>query len=86
MPAFELVGECQNWVDDSTESICPDDDEPLCVDSEPALAACMNQWEAEYVRPPTGLSEDSDGGLDALVASVSDAPNCDGGEDAGLLL
>ncbi len=83
MPAFELVGECEEWVDNSTESICPDDDEPLCVDSAPALTACMDQWEAEYVRPATGLSEDNDGGLDALVASVSHSPNCDGGEDAG---
>lgn len=83
VPAFELVGECQDWVDESTESICPTEDEPLCVDSEPALTACMNQWEAEYVRPASGLSEDNDGGLDALVQSVSDSENCDGGEDAG---
>lgn len=83
VPAFELVGECRDWVDDSTESICPTEDEPLCVDSEPALTACMNQWEGEYVRPASGLSEDNDGGLDALVQSVWDSENCDGGEDAG---
>ncbi len=83
LPAHELVGECEGWASDATESICPTDDEPLCEDSTDAFAACTAAWEAEYVRPATGLSEDNDGGLDALVSSVWESENCDGGEDAG---
>ncbi len=83
VPAHALVGECRDWVNASTESICPTQDEPLCVDSAPALAACEAAWEAQYVRPIVSLTEDNDGGLDALVESVWSSPNCDGGEDAG---
>jgi len=82
-PAFELVADCRDWAQDSTESICPDDDEPLCFDSTPAFDACMAVWEAEYVRPATNLTGTSGEGLDALQEAVWASEHCNVGEDAG---
>lgn len=83
VPGHELIDECHDWVSDSTESICPTDDEPLCEDSTPFLDACTAKWELEYVRPATGLTAKHSDTLDTFATTVSDSDVCDGGEDAG---
>ena len=37
VPGHALVDECSGWVNDSTESLCPEEGEPLCEDSTPLL-------------------------------------------------
>ncbi len=83
IPAHELVGECEDWASDSTEALCPDEDEPLCFDSGPAFDACMDVWETEYVRPATGLQRVEVENLQLLHERVWDSENCNAGEDAG---
>ena len=83
VPGYELIDECHDWVTDSTESICPTDDEPLCEDSTPFVDACVAKWETEYVRPANGLTGRSNAALDAFATTVADSDVCDGGEDAG---
>lgn len=81
--AYNLVEDCEYWVDDSTEALCPDDDEPLCFDSSDALEACMTNARSEYARPTTALSSADDASFEALEQGVFESDGCNVGEDAG---
>ncbi len=83
MPAHEMLEECREWVSYATESVCPEDDEPLCEDSQPFEEACYAGWESEYVQPATGLSREASDGLDDLSEVIWNSEACDIGEDAG---
>ncbi len=81
--AYNLVEDCEYWVDDSTEALCPDEDEPLCVDSSDELEACMTNARSEYARPTNLLSSVDDASFEAFEQGVFESDGCNVGEDAG---
>lgn len=81
--AYNLVEDCESWVDDSTEALCPDEDEPLCVDSSDELEACMANARSEYARPTTALTSIDDASFEAFEQGVFESDGCNVGEDAG---
>lgn len=81
--AYNLVDDCEGWVDDSTEALCPDDDEPLCLDSSDALEACMTNARSAYARPTNALTSIDDASFEAFEQGVFESDGCNVGEDAG---